>query len=163
MLQEISQPAFLEHLQKKEQTSRNENASVFPAILPIQRYRLYQEKGTSVSFISPFDIYFIESSFILREDRLEVLHFLEVHSFLIPLLMEAFVNIKKDFPFSKTFLRLVSDPEALDANEADKLVISIDTNLDPYDAADNLTRFGKRWWFKTWQRTRGKLSITLEF
>ena len=115
------------------------------------------------SFVLPRDINLIESSYILREDRLEVLRFLEAHSFLIPLVIEAYVNIQKDFPYSKVFLRIVNDPEEVDPDEADKLVASIRTNLDVDEATDTLSRFDKRWWFNTWKQVHGKFGITLEF
>jgi hypothetical protein len=94
---------------------------------------------------------------------LHILHFIQMHPFLIPLLVEAYSNIQKEFPYSQIFLKIANDPEELDADKADKLVASIATNLDVDEATDALARFDKRWRSSARKQARGKLLITLEF
>ena len=98
--------------------------------------------------------------FNVREKRAEVLNFLEIYPFLIPLLLEAYTNIQKDFPSSHVLLRVDTEPEELDTKQ---LVASIITDMDPDSAVDALTHFDKRWWLQTMQQSQGKLCVTLEF
>ncbi len=163
ILQSLVQPTSPLSALVSEQVQNFHGWSTFSIALPSERYKLYQERGTSISFVSPTDIQLIESLYTFREGRLTVLRFLEVHSFLIPLIVEAYFNIQKDFPYSRVFLRIVSDPEELDPNQADKLVASIATNLEVDKAVATLSRFDKRWWLNTWKQVRGKFGITLEF
>ena len=65
------------------------------------------------------------SWYTLRGNRLHILHFIETHPFLIPLLAEAYSNIQKKFPYAQVFLRIVNDPEEPDTDKVDKLLASI--------------------------------------
>ena len=95
--------------------------------------------------------------FNVREKRAEVLCFLEMYPFLIPLLLETYINIQKDFPASSVLLGVDTEPEELDTKQ---LIASIITDMDPDSAVDALTSFDKRWWLQATKRSQGKLCVT---
>ena len=98
--------------------------------------------------------------YIFRGERTEILRFFEKNPFLVSLLVEAYPNIKKFFPYSLVYLAVATDQEEFGT---DKLIAFIATDLDPDDALDTLSIFDKQWWLNSLKRTQGKLCITLEF
>ncbi len=98
--------------------------------------------------------------FNVREKKTEILKFLEMYSFLIPLLLDTYSNIQKNFPSSHVLLRVDTEPEEL---EVKQLVASILTDMDPDVAVDALTHFDKSWWLQAMRQSQGKLCVTLEF
>ena len=90
----------------------------------------------------------------------EVLCYLRVNPFLLPLLVEAQDPIHKHFPQVTPFLDVVTDPEATEDSE---LVVSVPTALPPEEAMDRLAEFDRDWWLSALPRARAKLCITLEF
>jgi hypothetical protein len=101
----------------------------------------------------------IENLYILR-DANEVRGFLEENPFLIPLLQEAHIHIKKLFPNSDVVLEVVTDPEI--AGEKD-LVAFIVVGENVEDASEMLDRLDEEWWLDALDRAQGQFHITLEF
>lgn len=101
----------------------------------------------------------LEQLYVFRKPT-ETLQFLEVYPFLIPLLREAYTNIRKHFPTSAAFLEVVADPEAF---EEEQLVIFIATDSAPDQATECLDRLDDEWWLDALEYAQGKLCITLEF
>ena len=101
----------------------------------------------------------LEPFYRLR-DRAQVLGFIQQHTFLVPLLLEASEPLRKYFPGSEAFLEVVTDPEVIGDRE---LVVSVLTDLDPGEAVPKLKRFDKDWWLNSSDRAQGKLCITLEY
>ena len=89
----------------------------------------------------------------------ETLHFLEANPFLVPLLQEAYANIRKYFPYSEIFLEVVTDPEAFEK----QLVVFISVEQNPEEASQALDQLDENWWLDAMERAEDKLCITLEF
>jgi hypothetical protein len=113
---------------------------------------------TDVQYLDRLHV--LQRWYVFRSDRLEILHFLERYPFLVSLLVGAYYNILKYFPYSLVFLTTVTDPEEFGA---DQLIASIATDLGPDEATDALNTFDKNWWLNSLKRAQGKLCITLEF
>jgi|GEM_PF-608970 hypothetical protein len=90
----------------------------------------------------------------------ETLHFLEANPFLVPLLQEAYANIRKYFPYSELFLEVITDPEAIDEKQ---LVVFIAVEQNPDEASQALDQLDENWWLDAMERVQDKLCITLEF
>jgi len=91
----------------------------------------------------------------------EVTAFLADNSFLLPVLHDAYEQIRNHFGKStKIALEVVTDPEVAEDQE---LVIFIRTNLSPDKAFKKLKEFDKGWWLDTPFNVRGKLCIDVEF
>jgi hypothetical protein len=101
----------------------------------------------------------IDKLYILR-DANEVTGFLEENPFLIPLLQEAYIQLKEYFPNSDFVLEVVTDPEIMGQKD---LVASIVVEQDVEDASQALDRLDEKWWLKNRKRANGKLCIMLEF
>ena len=99
----------------------------------------------------------LQQWYIFRDDRIKILHFLEIYPFLVPLLIEAYYKIEKYFPYSLVFLAITTDPEEFGINQ---LVAFIATDLGPDQASDALSNFDKKWWLSALKRAKGKLCIT---
>ena len=102
----------------------------------------------------------LQQWYVFRGERTGILRFLERYPFLVPLLVEAFYNIQKFFPYSLIYLMVSTDPEE---SGTDRLVAFISTDLGPDEALDALSAFDKRWWLNSLKGSQGKLCITLEF
>jgi hypothetical protein len=100
----------------------------------------------------------VEKLFSLRNSQ-AICSFLERNGFLIPLLIEANIEIKKHFPDSRLYLDLISDPEV----DERQLFLYICTNLTPREARPNLNRLDNDWWLAALDRARGKLCVSLEY
>jgi len=91
----------------------------------------------------------------------EVLRFLDEHTFLIPLLLEAYRKIAEVFgPASTVVLEVMTDPEAPDHRE---LFAFIRTSLPPDEALRKLDELDQGWWLNEADQARGKLCIHVEF
>ena len=101
----------------------------------------------------------LEQVYIFRE-KVEILQFLEERQFLIPLIKDAYTNIRNYFPVSDLFLEVVIDPEI--ANER-QLVIFIAIKENAEGASEALDKLDEDWWMDTMDRAQGSLCITLEF
>jgi hypothetical protein len=102
----------------------------------------------------------LEQRYAFRE-RGEVLGFLKVYPFLVPLILEAYGKIAEYFgPYPNVVLEVVNDPEALDYQE---LFIFIRTNLPPREAFALLKRFDQEWWLDASDRAECLLNIDVEY
>lgn len=127
--------------------------------------RRWMKQGTSTVSVPQTDIWYrrqlhiLERWYIFRDERAEILHFLEKYPFLVSLLFEACGEIEKHFSYPLLYLAVTADPEEL---TTDQLVVSIATPLTPEEAVNALSQFDKTWWLKSLKRAQGKLCITLE-
>ena len=101
----------------------------------------------------------IENLYILREAN-EVTSFLEENPFLIPLLQEARVHIKRYFPDSDVVLEVLTDPEIMGEKD---LVAFIVVEMDVDEACDILDRLDDEWWLDASDRAEDLLCIALEY
>jgi hypothetical protein len=87
--------------------------------------------------------------------------FLQAHSFLVPLLMEAYSKIAKYFgPSPEVVLEIVIDQEAEDDRELFALV-RVDLSLD--EALRRLERFDQEWWLDASSLGCCLLNIDVEY
>jgi hypothetical protein len=93
-------------------------------------------------------------------EKPEVMEFIDLNSFLKPVLFEAYYKIKRYFPNSKLILRMLDDPESPDFNQ---LILGIRTNLKPTEALAKLVEFDESWWLDRVGSTQNMLCITLEW
>jgi bifunctional DNA-binding transcriptional regulator/antitoxin component of YhaV-PrlF toxin-antitoxin module len=88
----------------------------------------------------------------------EVWRFLEVHQYLVPLLIEAHSHIRKYFPTANLVLEYAADPEI--AGEEQLLVlIAFGENVDQDHEA--LQRFNHDWWFDVYDQAFNDVCIML--
>lgn len=98
--------------------------------------------------------------------RLSVQRFVVEHPFLVPLLVEAYEQIRSYFPSALLYLDVVSDPETggdAPGSDTEQLVLSIMTDLGVDEAMDMLDCFDHDWWLGALPRSHGDLVVTLEF
>jgi hypothetical protein len=128
--------------------------------------RHWMRQGSSTVSVPQTDIQYrlqlqtLERWFILRGERAEILYFLEIYPFLVPLLFESYAEIERYFSHPLVYLGVATDPEEF---TIDQLTVSIATALNPEDAVHALNEFDKAWWLNSLKRAQGKLCITLEF
>jgi hypothetical protein len=127
---------------------------------------LYQNKPTygissqaTPSASSDVSYSSIENLYIFREAN-EVRSFLKENPFLIPLLQEARMHIKRYFPDSDVVLEVVTDPEIMGEKD---LVAFIVVELTADEACDILDRLDEEWWLDASDRAQDLLCITLEY
>jgi len=102
----------------------------------------------------------VEKYYLFR-NRHEVLQFLQKHSFLLPLLVEAYGKIAEYFEtFSSVVLEVITEPEAENDRE---LFAFIRTGRPVDEALARLERFDEEWWLEASDRAQGKLCIHVEF
>lgn len=119
-----------------------------------------QTPELTTTSLSQADIEQLEQHYTLREPQ-EVLDFLNKHSFLIPLLLEAPDKIHHYFPDAPLSLAIAIDPES-SSPDSDELVILIETDIDADESVDNLWELNKAWWLTAERRSQGKMFIDLE-
>lgn len=93
---------------------------------------------------------------VLRED--EVSSYLNKYPQLIPVLIEAYKEIKTFFPDSQLFLEVISDPSSEDAPH---LTIWIDTKRHVEEAIARLHQLDEEWFFNLQDDIVEKFSINL--
>ena len=93
--------------------------------------------------------------------RAAVEDFLRENPFLVSLLSDAFVSIRKYFGSgTRAVLQVIKDPEA----QADRrLFVFIPTRLRPKEARIRLKSLDKGWWINALPEARGKVTISLEY
>ena len=101
----------------------------------------------------------IDKLYIFREAT-EVTSFLEENPFLIPLLQEAYMHIKRHLPHSDVVLEVVTDPEIMGQKD---LVVFIVVEGKAEEASEALDRLDEEWWLNALERAEDKLHIALEF
>ncbi len=114
----------------------------------------------TVSAIAPpvLDRRVLAQHYTLRNVE-ETIEFVNVHSFLLPLLLEAPTHIQCVFgvDFCLT-LEVSHDPEAADA----QLFIIILTQETQEEGLSKLRALDSGWWRTALRRTQGKLSLDME-
>lgn len=120
---------------------------------------LLHDSLTKLKSVSAADIEALEKLYNFRE-KTEIVEFLEIYQFLIPVLLEAPDKISNYFPDAELFLECVSDPEVV--GEA-MLELAICMNLEPDEAVDKLNQFQDDWWLDLSDRIRESLCPILEY
>lgn len=90
----------------------------------------------------------------------EVTSFLEENPFLLPLLQEAYIQIKEHFPDSDVVLEVINSSEAIGEEQ---LVAFIVVKQNGREASHQIDCFDEEWWLKNIKRSEDKLCIALEF
>lgn len=101
----------------------------------------------SAPIVAPFlifqsDIETLEKSYIFR-DKTEVIEFINQYPFLLPVVLEAPVQISNYFPEQKLLLQVINDPEI--PNYVHLVLSIILTDLDPDEAMDREDELRKNW------------------
>ena len=137
------------------------NGTGFPVPLlePVKEMRTWQDMGVPIVRVHKPEIPLLERLYRFRE-RLDVLGFLERCPFLVSLLLKAYRKIREYFPYSRIFLEVVTDPEAVGDSQ---LVVFIATDFDPDEADERFERFDEDWWLDALDQAKGMLCINLEF
>ncbi|MGB5099782.1 MAG: hypothetical protein WBN94_04195 [Methanothrix sp.] len=86
-------------------------------------------------------------------DGPEIREFLQINTFLIPLLSEAYGRLQRYFPYDTVSMYV----------DQNTLVVSVRTDLAPRDARENLSKFDDEWWLDVCTESQAKLCITVEF
>jgi hypothetical protein len=128
---------------------------------------IWNEKGTSATFISETQLQLLERYYVFRNGT-EVKHFLREYPILAQLLLDTYCKIEAHFPDSQVFLEVATDYEAFDhisgaMNSGKELVASISTHLLSEEAIEALNEFYDDWWLKALEEAKGKVSFGLEF
>jgi hypothetical protein len=93
-------------------------------------------------------------------ERNTIAHFLMEHRFLVPVILEAMLRIRRIFGDEAViFLALIVDPEDEDFEE---LLISIVTDRPTEKALDLLDRFDEEWFMEVLPQTKNLLNVTVE-
>ena len=105
---------------------------------------LQQISAPSVApfLISQSDIETLENSYIFR-DKTEVIDFINKYPFLLPVVLEAPVQISNYFTEQKLLLQVINDPEI--PNYVHLVLSIILTDLDPDEAMDREDELRKNW------------------
>ena len=101
----------------------------------------------------------LEAVYSFRRQRLVRL-FLEKHSFLTPLILQASKKIRHYGLSSKMVLEVSVDP---DNGKHQELWVQIQTDLTPEVAIAKLARFDEEWWLEASAASGNLLNINLEY
>jgi hypothetical protein len=126
----------------------------------IEATRIWQETGFSTVRTRESEIRSLERLYTFRRHA-EVSQFLERHSFLAPLLLEAYSKFGSYFgPYPQVFLEVVRDPEVHGLVELFGYVM---TGLTPEEAGKRLRRFDRDWFLHQLPHAKGLLNFDVEF
>lgn len=92
--------------------------------------------------ISQLDIETLEKSYIFR-DKTEVIDFINKYPFLLPVVLEAPVQISNYFPEQRLLLQVINDPEI--PNYVHLVLSIILTDLAPDEAMDREDELRRNW------------------
>ena len=109
--------------------------------------------------VSPADLARLEELYGFREHD-TVVDWLEKYPFLIPLLLEGYDQMRRQFPDAPISLQIVYDPEDAKLTE---LVAYIATDLNDDEALKRLYRIGEDWWLHVISQADLKMDIDVEF
>jgi len=127
---------------------------------PIEVTRIWQETGAPTARTLDFEPRSLERLYTFRR-RAEVSRFLERHPFLVPLLLEAYSEMRNYFGlYPQVFLEVVSDPEVQGLVELFGYIV---TRLTPEEAGRRLHRFDRDWFLNQLPRVKGLLNFDVEF
>lgn len=120
---------------------------------------VWQEIGGSTALNFELQVCWIKQLYASRRPE-EVSWFLQAHSFLLPLLMEAHGKIAAYFgSCPDVVLEVIADPETENDRELFAFIL---TSLPPDEALGKLDQFDKEWWIDEADRAEGKLCIHVE-
>ncbi len=126
----------------------------------IEVAKIWQETSVSTVSTRESEIRSLERLYTFRR-RAEVSQFLERHSFLAPLLLEAYSKFGNYFgPYPQVFLEVVRDPEVHGLVELFGYVV---TKLTPEEAGKRLQRFDRDWFLHQLPQAKGLLNFDVEF
>ncbi|MBI4641910.1 MAG: hypothetical protein HY731_14570 [Candidatus Tectomicrobia bacterium] len=131
-----------------------------PPLAFLETATVWQERGDSTVRNFELQVWWVKQLYDSRRPE-EVFRFLQTHTFLLPLLMEAYGKIVEYFgPSPDMVLEVIADPETENDRE---LFAFIRTSLPPDEALGKLDRLDKEWWLDEADRAEGKLCIHVEF
>lgn len=131
----------------------------FSRIKPLESILGISWKETS-SIYPALDLGALEQLYIFRR-RSELIEFLVDNSFLLPLLQEAYEQIRNYFGKSaQAVLEVVTDPEVAEEQE---LVLFVRITLSPEEAFERLKQLDEGWWLDASVNAQGRLCIHVEF
>jgi len=136
----------------------SESSTVLPAFP--EAIKPWQDPGVSTVRSFELQVSCIKQIYDLRRPP-EVTDFLQAHSFLVPLLLEAREKITQYFgESSQVLLELISDPEVQGSVELFGYIV---TNLSSEDAGNRLRQFDQEWFLVQVSRTKGLLNFDIDF
>jgi hypothetical protein len=100
------------------------------------------------------DLNQIEGLYTIK-GRAEVLSFLQAHSALVPLLLEAASRLQTYFPDARLSLERIGDPE----EPREQVFVGVASGLPVDQAIDRLRQFDHGWWLENGPRGQRKLGI----
>jgi len=126
----------------------------------IEVTRIWQETGAPTVRTFEFETQSLERLYTFR-NGVEVSWFIERHPFLIPVLLEAYSNIKNYFGlYPQVFLEVVNDLEVQGLVELFGYIV---TRLSPEEAGKRLQRFDQGWFLNQLPHVKGLLNFDVEF
>ena len=93
------------------------------------------------------------------DDSGQVKWYLETHPYLIEVLREAHIRVRKFFPIEELVLEIVSFRKSIGGRE---LVLSIEATGDMWQALTVFSQFKSSWWFYAHHPYDGVLSILVQ-
>lgn len=101
----------------------------------------------------------LDKVYLFREPD-QILNFLILNPYLTPLLGETADALKQYFPDVRFALRRYVDPEI---SGYTRLVIEIPTKYSPKETLDRLDKFEDEWWIENEHKSKGNLTVNVEF
>jgi hypothetical protein len=92
-------------------------------------------------------------------DSERVVAILRAQPLLVPLLLEASLQLQTYFPGARLSLQWLTDPE----EPLDRLFVGVTPDLPVEQAIHQLRQFDRGWWLENGPRALGKVCIDLEF
>src|SRR6266487_5888578 len=132
---------ILAHVASQVETWKNWSNSTMLFHDFLEARGVLEDSKVSIIGFPTTDAQQLEQLYVFRKPT-KILHFIEANRFLIPLLREAYINIRKYFLSSELFLEVITDPEAI--NE-EQLVIFIVADQDPDEASEALNQLDEGW------------------
>jgi len=102
------------------------------------------------------DLSSVRNNYIIHNEE-EIVNFLSKSTFLIPLLEEACMQVKKYFKSARVHLKVSHDHDSTEPFE--ELVAIIDTDLSVKDTIRQLDEFDANWWYDNIDRAQDLLII----
>jgi hypothetical protein len=101
----------------------------------------------------------LDKVYFFREPT-QILNFLKLNPYITPLLAETADALKGYFPDVKFAIRRYVDPEI---SGFTRLVIEIPTKYSPQETLSRLDKFEDEWWIENEYKSKGNLTVNVEF
>ena len=101
----------------------------------------------------------LDKVYLFREPD-QILNYLILNPYLTPLLGETADALKQYFPDARFALRRYVDPEI---SGFTRLVIEIPTKYSPKETLSRLDKFEDEWWIENEYKSKGNLTVNVEF